>query len=289
MIVLLLVLILTIKETPTGEKLLGFSRQDFDLDPQNFTIKDKETTEKTGVFKVFREIFTQNDKSMLFTILFVFFTFLGFAAIEPFFSLFGTDFLFSHLPFDDAKAAASQLVLVYSACMILTAVFHGWIGQKIGRKLSVKIGLGVLGVLFIFMILFSIPKAREAPDFNTLPITINMALIGVFWMMVIVNTFPIVWSLAPPCQIVSYTGVYYTFNQLAYTLSPVVVGSILQLFDNRVWPLTVNDGLEYVTLFPYIFICMMIAFVFVFFIKRGEANLSKDEVDEYTGKYVQND
>ncbi len=286
MLVMLLVFVLTVKETPTGKRWIGLSRDDFDLDPQNFMIREKEKEEKVGVFKVFKTIFTQEDKSMLFTILFVFFTFLGFAAIEPFISLFGIKFLFKYMPVEDAESAIGQLTLIYSVCMILTAIIHGWLGQKIGRKLCVKIGLGVLGVLLIMMIAFSIPKARVG---DTLLITINMALIGVFWMMVIVNTFPIVWSLAPPGQIGSYTGVYYTFNQLAYTLSPVVMGSILQLFDNHVWTLVVNDGLEYVMLFPYIFICMMIAFVFVFFIKGGEAQLTKEEVDEYTGKYVQND
>ena len=289
MIVLITVQILTIKETPTGTDIIGFSKHDFDLDPQNFNIREKEKAQEMGVFKMFGRIFTQKDKSMMFTLLFVFFTFLGFAAIEPFVSLFGTEFLFRDLALVDleaAKAAIGNLTLVYSGCMILTSIIHGWIGQKIGRKLSVKIGMGMLGVLLLMMALFSIPKARDG---NTLFIFINMGLIGVFWMMVIVNTFPIIWSLAPTGQIGSYTGVYYTFNQLAYTLSPIIMGSVLQLFNNRVWTMTVNDGLEYVLLFPYIFLCMMIAFIFLFFIKGGEANLSKEKVEEYTGKFVQND
>lgn len=284
MISFLLVMILTIKETPTGTGIFGLSKEDFDLDPQNFTIREKEKEQKIGVFKVFKTIFTQKDKSMLFTILFVFFTFLGFAAIEPFISLFGTKFLFSYLPEIQAKAKIGNLTLVYSACMILTAIIHGWLGQKIGRKRSIIIGLGELGVLIIMMIVYSIPMARKGV---TMPIYVNMGLIGVFWMMVIVNTFPIVWSLAPPGQIGSYTGVYYTFNQLAYTLSPVVMGSVLQIFGNRVW--TTNPGQEYIMLFPYIFICMMIALVFVFFIKGGEANLSNEKVEEYSGKFKQND
>jgi maltose/moltooligosaccharide transporter len=284
MITLLLVLVFTIKETPTGTRMIGFSKDDFDLNPQDFTIREKEHEEKIGVFTVFKEIFTQKDKSMLYTILFVFFTYLGFAAIEPFVSLFGTEFLFSNLPTAEAKAAIGNLTLVYSGCMILTAIVHGWLGQKLGRKRCVIIGLAELGVLIIMMIIYSIPMARNG---NTIPIYVNMGLIGVFWMMVIVNTFPIVWSLAPPGQIGSYTGVYYTFNQLAYTLSPVIMGAILQLFANRVW--IFNPGQEYVMLFPYIFICMMIALVFVLFIKGGEAKLTQEKVEEYTGKYVQND
>ena len=238
-------MILTIKETPTGTGIFGLSKEDFDLDPQNFTIRDKVKEQKVGVFKVFKTIFTQKDKSMLFTILFVFFTYLGFAAIEPFISLFGTKFLFSYLAEIEAKAKIGNLTLVYSACMILTAIIHGWLGQKIGRKRSVIIGLGELGVLIIMMIVYSIPMARKGV---TMPIYVNMGLIGVFWMMVIVNTFPIVWSLAPPGQIGSYTGVYYTFNQLAYTLSPVVMGTVLQIFGNRIW--ATNPGQEYIHFIP---------------------------------------
>lgn len=281
MVVFIVVQVLVIKETPTGNGVFGVSKQDVIIDSTSFEITEtpkKENEVATSGIKKIGAVFTQRDKSMLFTLIFVFFTFLAFAGVEAFFSSFAIDFL------GKTEGQASTLFLAYPIPMIVTAYFHGWLGQKIGRKNCLKIGMGALGFFLLAMILFSVPKARDG---NSIFLFINLILVGTFWMMVIVNTFPVVWSLAPKGQVGSYTGIYYTFNQLAYTLSPIIMGGILQVFGTYVWPS--QPELRFITLFPYVFLCLMIAFVFLFFIKGGEANISKEKVEEYTGKYVKND
>jgi len=287
MVVLLLVQILIIKETPTGRGAFGIAKRHYVIDAISFDIIDnpeKQSKQSTSGLQVIASIFKQRDKSIIFTLLFVFFTYLGFAAVETFFSSFGVEFLFAGFPEDIARNKTAPLLLAYPIPMILTAYFHGLIGQKIGRKRSLKIGMGILGFLLLGMILFSIPQARDG---NIVPLYVNLILIGIFWMMVIVNTFPVVWALAPPSQVGSYTGVYYTFNQLAYTLSPIIMGGILQAFGTFVWPSI--PELRFITLFPFVFLCMMIAYTFLFFIKGGEVDLSKEKVEELKGKYANND
>jgi hypothetical protein len=63
------------------------------------------------------------------------------------------------------------------------------------------------------------------------------------------------------------------------------MGGILQVFGTYVFPPSVPE-LRFITLFPYVFLCLMIAYIFLFFIKGGEANLSKEKVEEYSGKYA---
>ncbi|MBN2155333.1 MAG: MFS transporter [Candidatus Lokiarchaeota archaeon] len=279
MLVFLILFIFIIKETPTSKGILSFSKSELAINPETFHLtQDKKEEKRMPVLKTIGNIFNQKDKSMVFTLLFVFFTYLAFGSVETFFSSFAEFFLGLE------PAEYSIYLIAYSLSMILTAYFHGVIGQKIGRKRAIKIDMGILLFLLIIMIVFSIPQARDGTFVYLL---INFVLVGIFWMGVIVNTFPVVWALAPEGQVGSYTGIYYTFNQLAYTLSPIIVGGILQLFGRYVWP--TQTELRFIILFPYLFLCLMVAFIILFFIKGGEANISKEKVEEYTGKYVQND
>jgi maltose/moltooligosaccharide transporter len=285
MIALIIPLILFAKETPTGNKIFAVSKTGFVLDPLNFTLTEsvlEEKEKKQSGFRIIGRIFTQKDKSMVFALLFVFFTFLGFAAIETFFSSFAIEYIFEGLPEAEAASKASSLALAYPIPMILTAYFHGLLGQKYGRKKIIKTGMIEIGILLLFLILYSIPQARAG---NLLALYVNLVLIGTFWMMVIVNTFPVIWALAPPSQVGVYTGVYYTFNQLAYTLSPIIMGAILGFISRHVNPIS----LRFRALFPFLLVCFVIAFIFLLFIKGGEGNLDKNKVEEYTGKYVTND
>ncbi|MHA1112728.1 MAG: MFS transporter, partial [Promethearchaeota archaeon] len=256
MVVLLVILMIFSKEKSAHQvKSSTYDGKLMQVDPINHT-SDVHDLDSTSHKQSFFAILVR-DKKFVITLLFVFFTYLGFAAIETFFSSVAEEFLH--------KTEYSIFLLLYSISMILSAFFNGWLGQKIGRKKALKIGMSVLLVLFLVLILFSLPKARDG---NDLFLIINFPLIGIFWMMVIVNTFPIIWTLAPPEQVGQYTGIYYTFNQLAYTLSPIMMGGILQLFGKYVFPHL--PELRFIAVFPFVFVCTLIAFIFLLFMKGGE-------------------
>ena len=92
---------------------------------------------------------------------------------------------------------------------------------------------------------------------------IMLALTSIPWMGFIVVSFSILWALAPEGKKGIYTGIYYTFNQAAYALAPVIFGGTLSsvsfLGDNR-----------YIIMFPFILICIAIAFLLFLPIKGGE-------------------
>jgi MFS family permease len=79
----------------------------------------------------------------------------------------------------------------------------------------------------------------------------------------IVNSFPILWDLAPEGKQGIYTGIYYTFNQAAYTIAPILFGGILFGFIS--W-----GDYRYIVMFPFVLVCVIIGLLFFTRIKGGD-------------------
>jgi MFS-type transporter involved in bile tolerance (Atg22 family) len=80
----------------------------------------------------------------------------------------------------------------------------------------------------------------------------------------IVNSFPILWALSPKGKTGIYTGIYYTFNQSAYTLAPIIFGGLLSAFN-------VLGDYRYIIMFPFILLLIIIAYLVFFKVKGGES------------------
>ena len=188
----------------------------------------------------------------------VFFMYLAFASVEAFFSSFAVDFI--GIP----ESQAAILFIAYSGPMILTAYFVGLLGQskRIGRKKAIKIYFAWLICSVGIMAFIVVPLVYQ--NAMMILLIVMLALTSIPWMGFIVNSFPILWSLAPEAQVGIYTGVYYTFNQLAYTLAPIIFGGILSIFG--FW-----GNFRYIVMFPFILICIVVALLFFIKIKGGEA------------------
>ena len=113
-------------------------------------------------------------------------------------------------------------------------------------------------------------------------IMICLALISIPWMGVIVQSFPVMWALSPKGKIGAYMGIYYTFNQTGYSVSPILLGAVLSLFSN------LGDH-RFQIMFPYVLICLCLGFFFFWKVKGGEEKLSEEEIQEYKDKYVKDD
>jgi len=146
--------------------------------------------------------------------------------------------------------------------MILSAYFVGMLGQsKVGRKKAVKIFLTWLIISVVIMATFIVPTTFH--NHNALLTILVLSLIAIPWMGFIVNSFPILWALAPKGKTGIYTGIYYTFNQSAYTLAPIIFGGILSVFNFL-------GDYRYITMFPFILLLIIIAYLFFFKVKGGE-------------------
>jgi len=264
MILLLGAHLLTVNETPTGDKFLEISDRKIEIDPNTYKAKIskapiKEAEKKGQRFISYRQSakIIRNHRDFAFFLATVFFMYLAFASVESFFSSFAVQYI--GIP----ESAAATLFIAYSGPMILVAYFVGLLGQwkKVGRRNAVKIYLMWLIVSVSLMAFLVVPSIYK--NHQPVLVMIMLALTSIPWMGFIVISFSILWALAPEGKKGIYTGIYYTFNQAAYALAPVIFGgtltSISFLADYR-----------YIIMFPFILICIAIAFLLFLPIKGGE-------------------
>ncbi len=264
MIILILIQIFTVKETPTGETFLKISPTKIEIDPITFLARQKKLSEvdkeiSKHKLRSYRDAYhiVKQHKDFSFFLATIIFMYLAFASIESFFSSFAVAY------FQITESAAGTLFLAYSAPMIASAYFVGLLGQKksVGRKKAIKIFLAWLIISIIIMAGFVVPTTYH--NYNPLLVSTMLVLIAIPWMGFIVNSFPILWSLAPKGKVGIYTGIYYTFNQTAYSVAPILFGAILSAFN-------AFGDFRYIIMFPFILFLIVIALIFFFKVKSGE-------------------
>ncbi|TFF96767.1 MAG: MFS transporter [Promethearchaeota archaeon] len=207
---------------------------------------------KPGLLESIKDILTEEEKSTLFILLAIFFWFISYQGAEALFSAYagpeglgiattgwaGFLFNFVALPF------------------IFFAIPAGIIATKIGRRLTIKIGL---------VIIISMMFLGWIASTNLILLIVALVLFGIGWACVNVNSIVIVWELAPSAEkIGTYTGVYYFFSVLAAILGPTIIGTLLDLLGTA-------------SLFLNCAIFFGIALILMFFVRRGEVELTEEE------------
>lgn len=246
MVVALVVLVLTVKEKDAySYKLL--------LEAESKEGKVKEKKEKVGLIKSFKDILNEEDKSTLFILLAIFAWFIGYQGLEAFFSIYAATGPNGILNQTDAFAAF--MFNFVAIPFILAALPLALLASRIGRKKCIQIGLIIMILSMLIGFLF-----------QTLTVTmIILVLFGIGWAFVNVNSIVIVWELAPSIKkIGTYTGLYYFFSVLAAVIGPGIVGGLRDLFG--------PGSLLLVGLLFFV-----IAFIFIYFVKRGEVELTDEE------------
>ena len=246
MVVALVVLVLTVKEKDAySYKLL--------LEAESKEGKVKEKKEKVGRIKSFKDILNEEDKSTLFILLAIFAWFIGYQGLEAFFSIYAATGPNGILNQTDAFAAF--MFNFVAIPFIIAALPLALLASRIGRKKCIQIGLIIMILSMLIGFLF-----------QTLTVTmIILVLFGIGWAFVNVNSIVIVWELAPSIKkIGTYTGLYYFFSVLAAVIGPGIVGGLRDLF-----------GPESLLLVGLMF--FVIAFIFIYFVKRGEVELTDEE------------
>ena len=251
----LLIYLLTIKETPTGEKFLKIGKHSIAIDPITLEYlgeQEKNTEKKEKPYESLKIIFKESDKSTLFMLITIFTSFLGQNALETYYSLYATSFLGLQ------EGEASSVVIIAPIVMIITAIPAGKIAEKFGRKNTIFIGL--IGLSFCSVIILYLKEL--------VLIRILMGFMGIFYGFVIINSIVIIWQMAPKGKIGAYSGVYYLFSQLSATLSPLIAGSLFSFYKLLT---NCDEGFQYITLFPYIILWEIVAAFCLSRVKRGES------------------
>ncbi len=241
MVISLIILLLTVKEKDAYNYKLIIEKEE--------GTKIKESKKKPGLIESMQDILAEEDKSTLFMLFAIFSWFVGYNALEALFTVYGVDVLKME------RGTAGGMLLFIAIPFLLMAFPAGILGTKIGRRNTIKIGL----VLIISALLMGFAIQQ------TLVIIIAFIIAGIGWACVNINSIVIVWEMAPTeKKIGTYTGVYYFFSFLAAILGPFIVGLIIDAIGN----------------FSLLLVCsifFMLAFVFMFLVKRGEAQLTAEQ------------
>jgi len=219
----------------------------------------EDAEEQPNMFASLREVWNDADKSALRLFLAIFFWFVGYNAIEAFFTLYSVNQL--ELNEADGASILGHLSLLF----VLFALVSGFVGSRIGRRVTISIGLVLLVVLISAMYVLSpellADPLAQLPVLGTVRvISIFMMVAGIAWALININSLPMVVDMVEDVRIGTFTGLYYLFSTLAAIAGPNVNGLIIQI-----------SGKNYNTIMLVAPIFMACALILMWGVRRGEA------------------
>jgi Na+/melibiose symporter-like transporter len=209
-------------------------------------VLDYENAEEKVDLKVGFRSAIQN-KNALFLLLAILCWFIGFNGIETFFTRYGEVYL-------GIKVSAASFSFAFiSLAFLIFAIPAGFIGTKIGKKRSIIIG--IVGIMLGFLVLFFIK--------DLITIRILFLIMGCFWALVNINSYPFLAEMAPIGFIGTYTGLYYLFASIANIVSPPLLGGLMDLV-----------GFKFMFLYGAFFI--ILALFMMVNVKEGNTTLERN-------------
>ena len=186
-------------------------------------------------------------RSFFFILASTFMWFMGYNAISSNLSVYCTKVL------NQSAGVASIISGVSMAVSAIAFIPVGILAVKIGRRKSVLLGFSLAVVSFVLVFLF------VRPDHMAKYLFAIFYLIAGFGLIITnVNTFPMVLELSSSSSVGKYTGYYYISTMSAQAVTPFISGLVMDYFEDQY-------------LFLYSAVCVVIAFVFMFFTRYGDS------------------
>jgi MFS family permease len=222
------------------------------------------------IFYMAREVIFEEEKSGLRILLAIFFWFIGFSAVETFFTLYAE----KHLGLTAGNGAT--LLSVLPLFFVIFAMPSGYIAGRIGRRTTISIGLVI--IILMMILLYITPAGALLTGIAPLPLVgiplveggarmltlagVLLILGGIGWAFININSLPMIVDLTGTEKIGTYTGLYYLFSTLSAILGPISNGIAIELTNN-------NYNII-MALAPVFF---AVAFVTMLGVRRGEAKV----------------
>nr|MBQ6241934.1 MFS transporter [Lachnospiraceae bacterium] len=166
--------------------------------------------------------------------------------------------------FLNSKSSATMILTILGGVASVAGfAIAGYIADKIGRKWTISCGLA-LTALGLLIMCFVTPTGKVVGDNGEFAFPMLLYAVGVirgFGMALVHNcSFPMVVELCSSNQIGRFTGYYYTASMSAQTVTPVLLGLVL------------NASLAWNTLPVYCLILIILSFtVFTLLVKNIKA------------------
>lgn len=226
-----------------------------------------ESEEKPALLKSLKQVVQDRERSALRMLLAIFFWFIGYNAVEAFFTLYAN----KHLGL--AEADGATLLGHLSLVFVLFALPSGYLGGRFGRRPVIMTGVALMAMLILGI--FFTPASLLTVTLVKLPalgalrgISLFLMGAGVAWALININSLPMVVDMTDAAHLGTYTGLYYLFSTLAAIAGPNVNGWIIQLSGN-----------DYNTTMMAAPVFFVLAFVMISGVRRGEAQTAPPPVE----------
>ena len=236
MLISLAILMIFVNEPKLRAKQAEYEKEH----PEEELVVEENTTQKKVMPKSVK-------LSLIFLLLSVALWYIGYNAVNTWFTTYATNV------WNMALGDASMCLTIAMAGAIISYIPVGIIAGKIGRKISILIGAGLLAICFFAAYIYTIFSNSFHPILYVL-----FVLIGIAWATINVNSFPMVVEMCAGADVGKFTGYYYTFSMAAQTVTPVLAGYLL-------------SNIGYNSLFPYAAIFVAASFLTMCFVKHGDS------------------
>jgi Na+/melibiose symporter-like transporter len=222
-------------------------------------VPDDSQDDKPSLLGSLWAVVNDPERSALRLFLAIFFWFVAYNAVEAFFTLYAKN----HLLMNEADGA--RLLGQLSLLFVVFALPAGYLGSRIGRRVMISIGIVIMTICMLAM--YFVPVASLTIVLTKLPVLGEVPVVGLIlmvaglaWAFININSLPMVVDMTTLARVGTYTGLYYLFSTLAAIAGPNINGLVVQL-----------SGSDYSTTMIAAPIFMILAFIMMLGVKRGEA------------------
>jgi MFS family permease len=215
--------------------------------------------EKASLFASLKTVVTDQEHSALRLFLAIFFWFVAYNAVEAFFTLYAKN----HLLLNEADG--TRLLGQLSLFFVVFALPAGYLGSRIGRRVTISIGIVIMTVCMLAMYFISVDTLTtvltKLPVLGEVPVVgLILMVAGLAWAFININSLPMVVDMTTLARVGTYTGLYYLFSTFAAIAGPNINGWVIQL-----------SGSNYSATMLAAPFFMIIALIMMMGVKRGEA------------------
>lgn len=231
MLITVLIMVLTLNENKiVREANIRDERSDNSNEPK--------TAENKGE-KLSKPVFT----SLIFILLSVFLWFTAYNGVTTSFSRYFRN------RYDIDAGDSAKMLTVATVAAIVSFVPLGIISSKLGRKKTVLAGILMMTVCYGAMFFLETPGVA---------VYAILAVVGIGWAAINVNSFPMVVEMCQSSDVGKYTGYYYAFSMAAQIFTPLLSGKLI-------------EKLGYTVLFPYAVVFSALSFVTMLMVRHGDS------------------
>lgn len=144
--------------------------------------------------------------------------------------------------------------IIAQAVVIIAIIPVGVLSMAIGRKKTILLGM--------ILMVFALAYAAQIEEGESWLIAGMIALAGIGWTMIGINTYVMVVELSKGYDVGRYTGYYYAASMTAQIITPILSGVLMDRYGR-------------IILFPYAAFFVALALITMFFVRQGEAKKIK--------------